>query len=263
MGEWWRKRGVVQSLFTIHYSLNCGRIIRWRRRRAKIRCLKILALETSTEYCSVALWRDGAVDAREALAGQRHSELLLPMVDALLRGHGLAIKDLDGLAYGEGPGSFTGLRIGCGVTQGLALGAGLPVVGVGTLLALAEATQAASALCCLDARMGQIYHAAFARSGAAWNTVHPASLCVPVDAPPLPAGAWTGCGSGFKAHGTALRERYDGRLSAVMQDLFPHARHIAQLAVREFESGKGVPAEQAIPVYIRDKVALRTDERAA
>jgi tRNA threonylcarbamoyladenosine biosynthesis protein TsaB len=225
--------------------------------------MKILALETSTENCSVALWRDGTVDDREELAGQRHSELLLPMVDGLLRSHGLTVKDLDGVAYGQGPGSFTGLRIGCGVTQGLALGAGLPVVGVGTLLALAEAAQSGHALCCLDARMGQIYHAAYSRSGAGWQAVHAPSLCAPGEAPLLPAGAWTGCGSGFKAHGPALRERYEGRLTAVMQDIFPHARHIAQLAAGEFESGRAVPPEQAIPIYIRDKVALRTDERTA
>lgn len=223
--------------------------------------MKILALETSTQYCSVALWRDGDVDAREVLAGQRHSELLLPMVEALLERHGLGLKGLDGIAYGEGPGSFTGLRIGCGVTQGLAFGAGLPVVGVGTLLALAEAAQAARAVCCLDARMGEIYHAAYARSGAGWEAVHVPSLCAPAAAPPLPEGSWTGCGSGFAAHEAALKRRYTGRLSAIMPEVFPHARDIARLAAREFEAGRAVPAERAVPVYIRDKVALRSDER--
>ena len=224
--------------------------------------MKILALETSTQYCSVALWRDGDVDAREALAGQRHSELLLPMVEALLERHGLGLKELDGIAFGEGPGSFTGLRIGCGVTQGLAFGAGLPVVGVGTLLAMAEAAQAERAVCCLDARMGEIYHAAYARSGAGWEAVHVPSLCAPADAPPLPAGSWTGCGSGFAIHEAALKRRYIGRLSAIMPEVFPHARDIARLAAREFEAGRTVPAERAVPVYIRDKVALRTDERS-
>jgi len=223
--------------------------------------MKILALETSTQYCSVALWRDGDLDAREALAGQRHSELLLPMVEALLERHGLALKELDGIAFGEGPGSFTGLRIGCGVTQGLAFGAGLPVVGVGTLLAMADAAQAERAVCCLDARMGEIYHAAYARSGSGWEGVHVPSLRAPADAPPLPAGAWTGCGSGFAIHEAALKRRYAGRLSAIMPDVFPHARDIARLAAREFEAGRTVPAERAVPVYIRDKVALRSDER--
>jgi tRNA threonylcarbamoyladenosine biosynthesis protein TsaB len=225
--------------------------------------LKILALDTSTEYCSVALWRDGDVDAREVRAGQKHSELLLPMVEALLERHGLGLKGLDGIAFGEGPGSFTGLRIGCGVTQGLAFGAGLPVVGVCTLLALAEAAGVGRAVCCLDARMGEIYHAAYARSGAGWEAVHIPGLYAPADAPPLPAGSWTGCGSGFAVHGAALGLRYAGRLSAIMPEVFPHASDIARLAAREFEAGRAVPAERALPVYIRDKVALRTDERPA
>jgi tRNA threonylcarbamoyladenosine biosynthesis protein TsaB len=223
--------------------------------------VKILALDTSTDYCSVALWRDGALDALETLAGQRHSELLLPMVNELLGRHGLKIKDLDGIAFGQGPGSFTGLRIGCGVTQGLALGAGLPVVGVGTLLAMAEAAQNGRAVCCLDARMGEIYHAAYAKSSTGWEPVHAPSLCAPAEAPPLPAGSWTGCGSGFAAHESALRRRYQGRLSAVMPEVYPNAREIARLAVREFEAGRALPAEHAVPVYIRDKVALRSDER--
>jgi len=223
--------------------------------------LKILALDTSTEYCSVALWRDGALDARDVHAGQRHSELLLPMVDELLRRHGLAARDLDGIAFGEGPGSFTGLRIGCGVTQGLAFGAGLPVVGVSTLLALAEAARPEHAVCCLDARMGEIYHAAYAQSAAGWATVHAPSLCAPADAPLLPAGTWTGCGSGFAAHEAALKERYREQLSAIMPEVFPHARDIARLAAREFEAGRAVAAERAVPVYLRDRVALKTAER--
>ncbi len=223
--------------------------------------MKILALDTSTEYCSVALWRDGDVDSREVLAGQRHSELLLPMVDELLKRHGLAVKNLDGIAFGEGPGSFTGLRIGCGVVQGLAFGAGVGVVGVGTLAAMAQASGADRAVCCLDARMSEIYHAAYAKSGLGWELVHGPSLCAPAEAPELPAGSWSGCGSGFAAHGVALQQRYAGRLSAIMPQVYPHARHIAQLAVRIFEAGRAVSAEQALPVYIRDKVALKSSER--
>jgi tRNA threonylcarbamoyladenosine biosynthesis protein TsaB len=224
--------------------------------------VKILALDTSTEYCSVALWRDGEVGARDVRAGQRHSELLLPMVDELLKQHGLAVKDLDGIAFGQGPGSFTGLRIACGVTQGLAFGAGIAVVGVSTLLALAEAVRAERAVCCIDARMGEIYHAAYARNGPQWEPVHVPGLYAPAEAPPLPEGSWIGCGSGFAAHGAALRQLYAGRLSAIMPDAVPHARDIARLAAREFEAGRAVSAEQAVPVYIRDKVALKSNERA-
>ena len=223
--------------------------------------MKILALDTSTEHCSTALWRDGSVDSREAAAGQTHSQLLLPMVDELLRRHALALKDLDGIAFGRGPGMFTGLRIACGVTQGLAFGSGLPVVGICTLLALAEAVKSERVVCCLDARMGEIYLAAYVRSGEDWRAVHEAALCAPEAAPPLPAGAWVACGGGFSVHGAALSKRYAGRLSEVRADLYPHARHIAALGARQFEQGRGVPAEQALPVYIRDKVALRSDER--
>lgn len=223
--------------------------------------MKILALDTSTEYCSVALWRDGEVDARDAHAGQRHSSLLLPMVGELLAGHGLEAKDLDGIAFGEGPGSFTGLRIACGVTQGLAFGAGLKVVGVGTLAAMAEAAGSGQVVCCLDARMGEVYHAAYAKSGDGWSVVQAPGLYAPAQAPLPPAGAWAGCGSGFTAYSAVLRERYAGRLSAIMPDVVPHARHIARLAVREFEAGRTVAAENALPVYIRDKVALKTHER--
>jgi len=224
--------------------------------------VKILALDTSTEYCSVALWCDGRVDARETLAGQRHSELVLGMVNALLSDHGFGLAALDGIAFGAGPGSFTGLRIACGVTQGLAFGADLPVVGVSTLAALAEAAGAARVVCCLDARMGQIYHASYERAGAAWRTVHAPTLCAPGEAP-LPPGAepWTGAGNGFRAHRELLVARYDGRLSDIIDDVYPHAREVARLAVPDFELGRAVAAEAAVPVYIRDKVALRSDER--
>lgn len=225
--------------------------------------MKLLALDTSTEHCSVALWRDGAVDARAVLAGQRHSQLLLPMVDELLERHELTVAGLDGIAFGQGPGSFTGLRIACGVTQGLAFGAGLPVVGVGTLLAMAAATGARRVVCCLDARMGEIYHAVYTNGDAGWETVHAPNLCAPGAAALPPAGRWTGCGSGFSAYGAVLEERHAGRLSAIMPDIFPHARDIARLAVREFEAGRTLAAEQALPVYIRDKVALTTHERTA
>lgn len=225
--------------------------------------MKILALDTSTDYCSVALWQDGSIDTRDTSAGQSHSQLLLPMVDELLRRHAIVLKDLNGIAFGCGPGSFTGLRIACGVTQGLAFGAGLQVVGISTLLALAEATKSERAVCCLDARMGEIYHAAYMRADGEWRTVHAASLCAPDAAPSLPAGAWTGCGSGFAAHEQALKRRYAGSLSEVRPEVYPHAREIAQLGARELEHGNGMSAEQALPVYIRDKVALRIDERTS
>ena len=225
------------------------------------RPLKILAFETSTELCSAALWLEEEIDSREVIAGQRHSELLLPMIDALLESHQLNAADLDCIAFGAGPGSFTGLRIACGVAQGIAFGINVPVVGVSTLRALAAASQADHVVCCLDARMGEIYHAAYERRGGDWRAVHEAGLCKPDAAPDLPAGAWTGCGSGFAVYRAALESRYAGKLVRVIDNLTPHAREIAALAAAEFARGKAVSAELAAPLYVRNKVALRMDER--
>lgn len=221
----------------------------------------ILALETSTEYCSAALWRDGAVDAVEEHVGQSHSERVLGMVDALLARHRLEVGDLDGIAYGAGPGSFTGLRIACGVTQGLAFGAGIPVVGVGTLLAMAAHADAERVVCCTDARMHEIYHAAYERHDGGWTEVLEPTVCPPAQAPALPAGSWLGCGSGFAVYRDALSERYAGRLSRVDAAIHPRAREIVRLALPRFERGEVSAATDAAPIYVRDKVALKTHER--
>lgn len=205
---------------------------------------------------------DGEIDAREVLAGQRNSELLLPLVDGLLAAHALEAADLDGVAFGSGPGSFTGLRIACGVAQGIAFGANVPVVGIGTLLALAQSSQAERVVCCLDARISEIYHAAYEKRAGKWHAVLEPSLCKPDAAPELPAGKWTGCGSGFAAYGAALESRYDGAISRVIPDLVPHAREIASLAADEFKGGRAVAAELAAPLYVRNKVALPIIERS-
>jgi tRNA threonylcarbamoyladenosine biosynthesis protein TsaB len=223
--------------------------------------LNILALETSSQWCSVALWLDGRLLAREALAGQRHSELLLPMVDELLSDAALEIRAFDAVAFGAGPGSFTGLRIACGVAQGLAAGARIATVGVGTLMAMAQASGASRVLACLDARMGEIYCAAYERKSDAWCVVHPPRLCTPDDAPALDGGSWTGVGSGFEAHAGALMRRYDGQIDAVQADLHPRAHEVAILGADMFRRGLAVPPEQAHPVYLRDHVALTIEER--
>lgn len=223
--------------------------------------MNLLALDTSTEYCSLALWLDGEARSRHVLAGQRHSERVLAMADELLAEGGVGLKNLDGIAFGSGPGSFTGLRIACGVVQGLAFGADLPVAGISTLLAVAEGSGADQVVACLDARMGEVYHGIYRRLDGRWEELSPPGLSAPADAP-LPDGpGWTGCGSGFARHGEALARRYGQSLSAVRPELFPEARFIARLAAPVFRAGGGVAPEEALPVYIRDKVALKTCER--
>jgi len=251
----------MASLFYVGEFRASGGLKSSRLPDVRARRLKLLALDTSTEYCSTALWTDGHVDVREAQAGQRHSELLLGMIDELLKGAGLRLLDLDGIAFGEGPGSFTGLRIACGVVQGLAFGSGLPVAGIGTLLAMAEGTGADKVVCCLDARMNEVYHAAYSRLDGSWHAVHEPAVCAPDAVPELPGEGWLACGSGFAAYRDTLTARYAGKLVSIDAGRCPHARDVASLAVPYFESGRAVSAEHAVPVYIRNKVALRIDER--
>lgn len=223
--------------------------------------MKVIALETSTPWCSVALYRDGEILDRIEEAGQRHSELLLPMLDELLRGAGETIGGMDGIAFGAGPGSFTGLRIACGVAQGMAMGTGLPLAPVCTLTALAEASGRSQVLACLDARMSELYAAAYRRAGQGWETVVAPVLCKPESSPDLPGTGWYGAGSGFAVMGDALRARYGAALAGSDATLVPHAREIARLGAALLAQGGGVSPENAAPLYVRDKVALRTDER--
>ena len=195
------------------------------------------------------------------MAGQKNSELLLPMVDALMAAHKLAARDLDGVAFGSGPGAFTGVRIACGVAQGIAFGIDVPVVGIGTLLALAQASGAQRVVCCLDARMGEVYHAAYEKRGDDFAEVHAPGLYKPAAVPALPDGQWIGCGSGFAIYRNELAARYAGSLERVLENLAPHAREVALLAAHEFARGNAVDAAEAAPLYVRNKVALRVDER--
>jgi len=185
------------------------------------------------------------------------------MIDALLRESGLALSALDGVAFGAGPGSFTGLRIASGVAQGLAFGAGVPVLPVGTLEALAEASGAQSAITALDARMDEIYHAAYVRLGEGWHEVHAPSLCAPGEAPLAEASGWTGCGNAFAVHAGILRARYADAMDTIRAELVPHARDIANIGARGLAAGRGLDPALAVPVYVRDKVALSVAERAA
>jgi tRNA threonylcarbamoyladenosine biosynthesis protein TsaB len=231
--------------------------------------MRVLALETSTEYCSVALWQDGEIVERCEAVGQKHSERLMPMISELLqatgngiRDTGYRIQDMDGIAFGMGPGSFTGVRIACGVAQGLALGANLPVAGVCTLEALAEASGHGRVIAVLDARMGEIYHAAYEKQGDEWIAASAPCLCKPEDAPVVSGEGWFAAGSGFAVNGPALEARYAGQLCGVDGTVVPQAAAVAALGARRLMRGEGVDAALALPLYLRDKVALTTAERA-
>ncbi|MBE0615322.1 MAG: tRNA (adenosine(37)-N6)-threonylcarbamoyltransferase complex dimerization subunit type 1 TsaB [Burkholderiales bacterium] len=223
--------------------------------------MNLIALETSTEYCSLAVARGAELFERNFHAGQRHSELALPVLGELLQLAELDMASIDAVAYGAGPGSFTGLRIACGMAQGLALARDLPVTGVGTLLALAENCGADKVIACLDARMGEVYHGAYQRRGGEWLEIHAPGLYRPDAVPAAEGGGWTGCGSGFRVHGAALAQCYQDSVSRVDADAVPNAAAMLRLARVVFAAGKGVDAALAVPLYVRDKVALKASER--
>ena len=225
--------------------------------------MNLLALDTSSEWCSAALLRTGSSAFREERAGQRHSELILPMIDALLDEARMQVQDLDAIAFGAGPGSFTGLRIACGIAQGLAFAAGLRVVAVSTLEAMAEAVAADRVLSVLDARMDEIYLAAYERGGGSWGCRLEPGLYPVAAAPALEGSGWVGCGSGFAVQGEALQRRYAGQIAAVRPEVFAHAREIAAIAARVHAAGGGVEPDHAAPLYVRDKVAMTVAERRA
>lgn len=233
------------------------------RRPVRIALMKLLVLDTSTEYCSAALWLDGAVRARRVRADQQHSSLLLPMVDELLRESALSLRQLDGIAYGAGPGSFTGLRIACAVTQGLAFGADLPVVGISTLESIAEQVGADKVLTVLDARMAEVYWAAYQRDAMGWRCVAEPALALPESVCVPDGGDWVGAGNGFVALGEVLRPRLSAQLVRIDDTIMPDAAAMAPLAAQAFARGESTDAALTAPIYLREKVALTVEERRA
>jgi tRNA threonylcarbamoyladenosine biosynthesis protein TsaB len=236
----------------------------------------ILAIETSSELASVALsLPSGAVLARESSGVRTHSQSVLPMVQDVLREAGVALADCDAVAFGAGPGSFTGVRTACGVAQGLAFGARLPVLMLVTLEAMAETcrvrTGATEVLAVLDARMGEVYWAQYryVDAAGAWQSVRAPALCLPKDVAPVFTPALAACGNGFSAYpqdlAQALARAGAGTSLAVgaHADILPHARELARLGAAALAAGQGVPADQAQPLYLRNKVAYTSAERQA
>jgi tRNA threonylcarbamoyladenosine biosynthesis protein TsaB len=223
--------------------------------------VKLLALDTSTQLCSAALWLDGALTGREALRERGHGELILPMIAELLRAADLGLRQLDAIAFGRGPGGFTGVRLAAGVAQGLAFAVGLPLLPISDLQALAAQAlllpdAPERALICQDARMAEVYWACFERAGQAIHPASPEAVGAPAGVQ-LPRG-WAGegvcgAGSGFEVYGPQLQQAC-GPLRAVFADLRPRAREIALLSAQQGLS-RALPAEEAQPVYLRDDVA--------
>ena len=220
----------------------------------------ILALETSTELGSCALWRDGESIERCCPPGRSHSETLLPLVRELFAEAGIGAGQLDAVAYGMGPGAFTGLRVACGAAQGIAVAADLPLVGVSSLECMAAGSGAGQVLALLDARMGEVYAGAYVRRGEDW-ALQGEIVVAPPSAVPLPqAGNWQACGNAPAAYAD-LRERLALAGIEVVPDILPRAATLARLAVPRFRRGECCDAADAAPLYVRDKVAKTVAER--
>lgn len=220
--------------------------------------MKILALDTATENCSAALWISGSVRQREAEAERGHAELILTMIDELLKESATRLSDLTAIAFGRGPGSFTGVRLAASVTQGLAFGAGVPVVPVSDLRAVAQRVATQHVLVCNDARMQEVYWACFEQGpDGLMQPVGEERVSKPSDVNvPL---AWagksiTGAGRGFAAY-TLLQERLADQLSNIEPTVLPRAHEVVLLAIEAVRAGRLQPPESAVPTYIRDDVA--------
>lgn len=226
--------------------------------------MNLLAIETATEACSVALLHgDGLID-RSEMAPRRHAELVLPMAESLLAEAGITRKQLDAIAVGRGPGAFTGVRLAISVAQGLALALDIPVVPVSSLAALAMQAPRndAATLAVIDARRHEIYAGAFRFDVNGLVELIGEECVIAASELPLPeAAAWNVLGSGWNAYGEAIRERLPDAPRWADGHRYPQACDIARLAAPLFAAGKAVPPEQALPVYLRDKVALTLEEQ--
>lgn len=225
----------------------------------------LLALDTATEACSVALLRAGRVRCRYEELGRGHGERILDMVRGLLDEAQLRLTDLDAVAVGCGPGGFTGVRLGIGVAQGLAFGAGLPVLGVSDLRAVAQrafelAPSASRCLVCSDARMQEVYTACYRRDSAGLATLDTdvatarERVCPPADVHVEASPGLIAAGRGLRAYAT-LRERVASAGLPCFDDLLPSAEQLVRLAAADLAAGRAIAADRLQPVYLRDRVA--------
>jgi tRNA threonylcarbamoyladenosine biosynthesis protein TsaB len=227
--------------------------------------MKILAIDTATEACSAALYIDGVCTQRYEIAPRRHAKLILGMCEELLTEAGVGLKELDSLAFGCGPGAFTGLRIAAGVIQGMAWANELPVVPVSSLAALAYSAWRehghSKVMAATDARISEVYWGCYECSDGEVKLVDEEQVCAPANAI-LPEGeGWFGIGSGWSAYEAELSQHTAAHCKEYEASAFSQAQDIAVLAATAFKQGKAVSAEQALPVYVRDNVAKKKKEQ--
>lgn len=227
--------------------------------------MTLLALETSTEACSVALHVQGRVFFRFRHAPRLQTELLLPMIDEVLAESDTKLSAVDMLAYSRGPGAFTGVRIAAAAVQALAFARGLPVVAVSSLQALAQGVWrrhgAARVLAVFDARMDEVYAGAYEYRDGLMQPLDADHLCSPAALPEKLRGEFFLAGNGVTVHEAALRSQCV--FAGMDATLFPSAEDVVPLALAAFTAGQGQPAELALPVYLRDEVWKKLPGRSS
>ena len=229
--------------------------------RGKMCPMKILAFETANDPGSVAFYDDGQVWARQCPVGPSNSESLLPLAESLLREAGVvtgaetSFRDLSALVFGSGPGSFTGLRVGCGVAQGLAMACERPLLGISSLAAMAFLSGGARVIVALDAGMGEVYYGFFEH-----GELGEVGVYAPEQAPLPSSTDWLACGNGFAVY-PALRERLSPWVSAWRPEIMPSAESLLPLAVPRLARGECIDPALAAPFYVRNKVAKTVAER--
>ncbi|MEQ9928780.1 tRNA (adenosine(37)-N6)-threonylcarbamoyltransferase complex dimerization subunit type 1 TsaB [Pectobacterium parvum] len=224
---------------------------------------RILALDTATEACSVALWNEGEIHSLFEICPREHTQRILPMVQQVLADSGLTLKDLDALAFGQGPGSFTGVRIGIGIAQGLALGADLPLLGVSSLATMAQGafrlTQATQVLAAIDARMGEVYWGCYQRDAdGSWQGESEEAVLKPEQVQALTAalsGEWTTVGTGWETYPELVN--HSSLVLSKGEVLLPQAQDMLPLACQLWQAGKAVSVENAQPRYLRNEVTWK------
>jgi tRNA threonylcarbamoyladenosine biosynthesis protein TsaB len=215
---------------------------------------KLLAIDTATEACSAALWVDGTVYAQDAQAPNRHSELLLPMIEDVLARGAITLDQLDAVAWGRGPGAFTGLRIGAAIVQGMAFGCDIPVISVSSLHALAQRHKVSQVLVAIDARMEQVYWACYRREGGHMTRIGNERLTSPQGIVAPHGGRWLAVGSGWDRYLAEMKAVLSGVPVCHIVDCCPHAEQVAEIAARVYSRGGSVPADLAQPCYLRNRV---------
>ena len=222
--------------------------------------MQVLAIDTASPMCSAALYVQGVYYERSRLVPQGHGQWILPMVDGLLDEGNTTLQGLDAIAFGRGPGTFTGVRMATAVAQGLSLGADVPLLPISNLAMLAQSAyqkyQAKKIVVAIDARMDEVYWGSFQMNENGLQSVGSETLCPPHRVPPLDGDDWFGIGTGFAEY-PAIVQHYDAQLRDLDSERLPRAEDALPLAISMLEQGEVFAPEKVAPVYLRDDVAWR------